>query len=257
RAVAARVTGNERYNFRGQCATCGVRGTDFGMQIIAGIEGVVEEAFVFAGEIEYTLIETGESILVKAGEFASAVADVFQSLAMSEEKKADLLGKLSFKSLVPEEIPQIIEEVPGEEEVAEEEEAGIDEKGFLHKFLTEVLGFEIGSITIGDEIFGKAVLTPTFSIGKLTLSLYLPIIYRTNMLDPGDWYHPKGNDEWSFGTDQDGVLPIVKDALSDLALKFKYVQWGELRDPFFLKVGNVSNFTIGHGLIMRDYANDS
>jgi hypothetical protein len=268
RAVAGRVAGDEKYNFKGQSATCGVRGTDLGMQILQGVDSFIEEVFVFSGEIEYTLIETGESILVKAGEFASALADVLQPLEMDEVKRADLLDKLDFESLVPEEVQQVISaveevisEAVAEEEAAEEDLlAGMDEESFLYTFLTEILGFEIGSITIGDEIFGKAILTPTFSIGALTMSLYLPIIYRTNMLDPNDWYHPKGNDEWSFGTDEQykgDILGIVGDILSDLALKIKFVQWGQQRDPFFFKVGNVSNFTIGHGLIMRDYANDS
>jgi hypothetical protein len=102
------------------------------------------------------------------------------------------------------------------------------------------------------------VIAPTIAINKVRTQLYLPIIYQDDLFDPGDWYRPAGNNEWSFGTDQgDDWLDIVADFTSDLALKFKYLQYGDLRDPFFFKLGNLDTFTVGHGLIMRNYANDS
>jgi len=102
-------------------------------------------------------------------------------------------------------------------------------------------------------------MQPTFQIGKLKTALYLPIIYEKDMFNPEMWYHPKGNDEWSFGTDQaeGDYVAIGKDILSDLFLKIKYLQWGNQRDDFFFKVGNMNNFTISHGLIMNNYANDA
>ncbi len=87
--------------------------------------------------------------------------------------------------------------------------------------------------------------------------LYLPLIYNGNMFDPEDWYHPNGNDEWSFGFDQTGVVDVVVDVVSDTFLKIKYFEWNEQRDPFFFKIGNLNDITVGHGLIMRDFANDA
>jgi hypothetical protein len=98
------------------------------------------------------------------------------------------------------------------------------------------------------------------TLGKLKLGLYLPIIYESNMFGPqNDRYLPKGNDEWSFGSDYDfdeDPVGKVEDILSDTFLKIRYLQWGEQRDRFYLKLGNLNNMTIGHGLLMRNYAND-
>jgi hypothetical protein len=119
------------------------------------------------------------------------------------------------------------------------------------------LGIELGTTTIADETWAKAIIQPRFAFGKLKLALYLPIIYKDDLLDPSTWYPPEGNDEWSFGTDQDGWDEIALDALNDLFLKIRYIQWGDNRDPFFFKFGNIDNFELGHGSIMRNYANDS
>ncbi|MBN2442595.1 MAG: hypothetical protein JXJ04_14670, partial [Spirochaetales bacterium] len=95
------------------------------------------------------------------------------------------------------------------------------------------------------------------ALGKFKTALYLPIIYQDDMFDPDKWYKPLGNNEWSFGTDQEGVVDITSDFLSDFFLKIKYLQWGYPRDDFWIKIGNMNDFTIGHGLIMKNYANDS
>jgi len=91
-------------------------------------------------------------------------------------------------------------------------------------------------------------------------ALYLPIIYNGDMFNPTDWYKPEGNNEWSFGTDpqyKNDIYGMIGDIASDLFLKIKYIEWGQQRDPFFLKVGNLNDITIGHGLIMRNFANDA
>ncbi|MBU1081547.1 MAG: hypothetical protein KKB59_13770, partial [Spirochaetes bacterium] len=129
-------------------------------------------------------------------------------------------------------------------------------------WLRDVLGMEIGSVTINGDTWAKAVLQPNFAIGKLKTGLYIPIIYSSDLFDPATWYRPKGNDEWSFGFDKgwtaDTWGAALADAATDLALKIKFIEYGEpLVDPFFLKIGNLNSFTIGHGLIMRNYANDS
>jgi hypothetical protein len=129
------------------------------------------------------------------------------------------------------------------------------------KWLSEFMNAEIGSISINDQTYAKAVLQPVIQLGKFRAALYLPIIYQQNLFDPDDWYHPQGNDEWSFGTDvgwRDNALGAFEDAAKDLALKIKFIEYGDQQfDPFFIKVGNFSDFTLGHGMLMKDYANDS
>jgi hypothetical protein len=126
--------------------------------------------------------------------------------------------------------------------------------------LTDALGFEIGTVTLEGETYSKVIAQPNFSIGPLRVGLYLPIIYTGNLFDASQWYRPRGNNEWSFGFDQDWAgAPLVAagDVLADLALKIRYLEWGDQRDPFFIKVGNLNTMTLGHGLLMRNYANDT
>jgi hypothetical protein len=130
----------------------------------------------------------------------------------------------------------------------------------LMEWMRDVLGMEIGSITINGKTYSKAVLQPEFDLGKMKLGLYVPIIYESNMFDPSDWYRPKGNDEWDFGSTytwgEDTMLKLT-DFATDLFLKIRYLEYGEQRDKFFIKIGNLSNMTIGHGILMRNYANDA
>jgi len=79
---------------------------------------------------------------------------------------------------------------------------------------------------------------------------------------PGE-YFVQGNDACVEGAVAAGVrffagYPItpsteiaegmVGDITSDLFLKIRYVEWGTQRDPFFVKVGNLNDITIGHVL---------
>ena len=285
RNVAGKATGNEKYVFKGASTVCGVRGTDWSLQVVPG---KLERALTFKGVIEFTNA-AGQTLELVAGKYADALAGAFQVLEITQEILDEAMQDLEFLQLNPDEVPgqtaeaapaaaetttvatsaadvqETPEETPAEAPAPEAPKPPAPESAIL-KWLREVLGMEIGSLTIGDSVYSKAVLQPTFALGKLKLSLYLPVIYKSNMFDPADWYHPAGNDEWSFGTDQaddDGtieaaeVLNIVKDAASDLFLKIRYIQFGEQRDPFFFKVGNLNNITIGSGFIMRDFANDS
>ncbi|MFW5742569.1 MAG: FecR family protein [bacterium] len=145
---------------------------------------------------------------------------------------------------------------PDEGAAADTGEGPVDE--FMAN-LTEALGLEIGSISLDGTTYSKLIAQPNFQIGKLRAGLYLPVIYSGNLFDRDDWYKPNGNDEWSFGTDQDwrnDTLGAIADLTGDIALKVKFIEWGDMRDPFFLKVGNLNTLTLGHGLLMRDYAND-
>jgi len=276
RVVAAALTGkDDDYAFKTESAVCGVRGTDFGMEFNPGLG--IEEAFVLEGVVDYSSKTGGPSVQLGGGQMASAVGDAYSPLPIPSEKLALIMEELGFDTLNPEVVPTKPPPTPEptEEPTPEAPEPtpeapvvtappteetpppSAPAEDNIPDWLKELLGMELGSITIGDQIYGKVVFQPTISVGKLKTALYLPIIYEKDMFNPDDWYFPKGNNEWSFGTDQDGALAIATDVLSDLFLKIKYFQWGEQRDPFWIKLGNLNNFTIGHGLLMYNYANDA
>jgi hypothetical protein len=118
----------------------------------------------------------------------------------------------------------------------------------------DFLGMEIGTVTW--KGLGKGRDPAAVQDQQAQGGLYLPIIYHNDLFDSGDWYRPDGNDEWSFGTDQSGWDEVAVDLVNDIFLKIRYIEWGEQRDPFFFKFGNWGDLTMGHGSIMRHYAND-
>ncbi len=128
------------------------------------------------------------------------------------------------------------------------------------EWMRDYMGMEIGSVMIDGTSYSKVVVSPEVGIGRLKLGLYLPVIYSEDLFDPSSWYRPKGNNEWDFGGAYWGSDNIkgALDLAADLILKIKYLEYGEpLEDPFFIKLGNLHGLSIGHGLIMRDYRNDS
>ncbi|HDQ14261.1 MAG TPA: hypothetical protein ENN41_05555 [Sediminispirochaeta sp.] len=286
RAIASRSGIGNRYRVSTPSAVCGVRGTDFG---IVAVPGSSEQAFVNEGVVEFTKTATNESLTLTGGMAADALAATFEAIRLTQEQLQDLLEDLQFEELDPASVPgqEVAEEEQeeeSEEEPAEEEvvaatdtdtstratgqdseggalDAGSEEEreSALLNALGQIVGFEIGTITIDGDTWSKAVVMPNFEIGKLKMGLYLPFVYKDDMFDRSQWYRPEGNDEWSFGMDQDwsgDPLGAAQDLLVDLSLKIQYLQWGEQRDPFYLKLGNLHNMTIGHGTIMKNFAND-
>ena len=266
RAIAAKIGLFQRNNYSIQTpsAVAGVRGTDFGLEVVPSLS---DAAFVFEGAIEYTSLASGETLDLAAGQFADVFGDTFQAVNLAAEDFASLYQDLQFEELSPADVPGYIppaaqaepESEPEPEPQIENEvsESGSEGDDPLMRWMAEHLGMEIGTVTLNGLTFSKVILQPAFEIGKFDIALYLPVIYNTNLFDPEDWYKPDDNYEWSFGTDQDNPADAAADALRDLVLKIRYVEYGDNRDPLFFKIGNVNDVTLGHGILMNRFANDT
>ena len=281
RTVAAKTAGSNKYQIKTPTAVCGVRGTDFSMLVI---EGARDAVYVKRGLVEFarTLADgTLQPILVGAGQFADVFGPSFIPSPFTPEQLAQDFADLDeFKAVDPASVPQqeepqaaTQEEKPAEEANTptvdastqtpeESQKAGPKQaqESKLMSWLGDILGFEIGSVVIDGNTYSKAVIQPVFSIGKLKMGLYLPVIYTNDLFNPASWYHPNDNDEWSFGSEYWDTDPTqgALDALQDLALKIRFIEYGQpMVDPFYLKVGNLSSMTIGHGVLMRNFANDA
>jgi hypothetical protein len=275
RAVAARASGTA-YRFRTPAAVGGVRGTDFGMEVVPGER---EALAVREGSVAFERTATNQQVIVNAGQVADVFADSFEPLNVDPETMAALFEGLDFEELDPERVPQARrtardggddeggdageadgetgDAADGTDDATAEEEPGAFERTMSR--IGEFMGLETGALTLDGETYAKIIVQPTISVGKLKAALYLPAVYQNNLFDPRTYYRPKGNNEWSFGSDQDWEnepLEATGDLFTDLALKLRYLQYGEQRDPFYLKLGNLANMTLGHGLLMRNYAND-
>ncbi|NCN04341.1 MAG: FecR domain-containing protein [Spirochaetales bacterium] len=275
RTVAARSAGAD-YRFRTATAVGGVRGTDFGMNVVPG---QADQLFVLEGSVEFTNSLTNQSLLLGAGQAANTFAPVFEAFIPDPALLAPFLESLQFVALNPQEVPgKNPEGDEGEEDQKDNEQA--DESSStdqpaetaqetessdsspsgnaLTDRILEFLGLEVGSVTINGDTYGKAIFQPKFETGSFRTQLYLPIIYTDDLFDRSTWYRGQGNDEWSFGTDQgDNVPNIVLDVLRDLVLKIKYLEIGDYGDRFFIKLGNIESMTLGHGILINGYANDA
>lgn len=264
-------------------AICGVRGTDF----VVEVEGGKELLAVKHGDVQFDKVDaTGnllQTIHVLGGQAADALAATFASFSFPVQQYDQEFADMAFTKLSETDVPQApVEQQTGAAQggdqntqttqVTGQEAAGTVAEGLgkmskedvqsgFAKWLQDILGFELGSVTIDGMTYSKAVIQPNFNLGKLRFGLYLPVIYQNDLFNPKDWYHPAGNDEWSFGTDyswSSDPFGAALDLGKDIALKFKYFEYGnQLDDPFFVKVGNLNDLTIGHGLIMRNYDNST
>jgi hypothetical protein len=271
RAVAAK---GAQYQVSSQTAVCAVRGTDFSFVVD---EGNKAELMVAKGIVQFDKTDEEGNVLssipVKEGEAADAFADDFASFKYSPEQFNEQYGDLGFQKLQESEVPQQMSEAspaaPAQPEATEPAPPSpvqaataqsAVESGFT-RWLRESLGFEIGSVMIDGTTYSEAVIEPNIKLGEAKLGFYLPVIYTSNLFDSSGWYHPGGIDEWSFGSPQfnSGDYPDGWKYLAiDLALKIKYFEYGtQFQDPFFVKIGNLEDLTLGHGLIMRNYANDT
>jgi hypothetical protein len=246
RMVAGKATGNEQYQVKGGSAVCGVRGTDF----VFEVTDYDEFLSVLHGVVDFWKATSPDKPIQVGKNMMSS----FKSMSVAEmtvDMIDDVMKSNVFKKLIPADVPQ-----PEAASMTREEKIKRAESDIFDK-IKEIFGVEIGAINIDGTTWQKLVAQPRFKLGDVKVGLYLPLIYDGNMFDPDDWYHPNGNDEWSFGTDQTGVVDVVVDVVSDTVLKIKYFELRDPRNPPFFKIGSLNDITVGHGLIMRDFANDA
>ncbi len=96
----------------------------------------------------------------------------------------------------------------------------------------------LGFREIGDEYYGSLSFRPDLNLGKIGLGLSIGINFNQNGLRTDDWQE-KG--QFSFAKT---VASIIR-----------YVRWGRLGDPFYLRLGELDNVIVGNGLIMDGYRN--
>ncbi len=107
----------------------------------------------------------------------------------------------------------------------------------------------VGTEVLGGKTWTKMLFTPKLKLGKVELALYLPIYYDASsegggFLETSLWYNA---DEWDFKD--------LKDGIHDFLLKVLYVKIGKKGDKFHAQLGNIDDFTIGHGFLMNKYSN--
>jgi hypothetical protein len=142
------------------------------------------------------------------------------------------------------ELEKFTTEVTEKVEEVEEEEVKEKAESALEKLLE--LNAYIGTLTIGGDVYSHWVFAPEMWFGKLGLGLWLPAIFapEDGLFNVKKW---NNYDEWDFRD--------LEDALHDLLIKFYFVQYAELGDPLYFRIGAIDNFYLGHGFLVNGYSN--
>ena len=268
RTVAGKASTKDLYQIKTQSAVCGVRGSDIVVETLDGVTAK-ESTLEGTGWIQNA---GGQGLDIAQGFDVDTSAATFQVEKIPADVFQALQDDMKFIKLDPAETNAVAKayqaslqqpaQPPAQKPAENAGSSGNSQMDAILAMLRDILGFEMGSINVsgpnGETLtYAQAVFEPTFTLGKLKMALYLPIIYQGDMFNTSDWYKPSGNNEWSFGRDQHGIKNEAADAARDLLLKIKYIEYGKQRDPFFLKLGNLDDITLGHGLIMQNFANDA
>ena len=92
----------------------------------------------------------------------------------------------------------------------------------------------------GEGYFLNLAVGTSFSIGKVSLGVQAPLKIRVIDKDPE-------NDTWYREEDWDDV--------SDWTRIIRFIQYGNPRDPFYIRLGELVSATLGHGTIVNRYYN--
>jgi len=204
-----------------------VKGTEF---LLSLDENGNTDIFTFEGEVLIKNKFNNIEALVKAGQKAHSdgegaikvqniePSDIDKNTQKYIDKTFQLKGKTQTK---PDE--------PGRKDTGssfrgeDKEEGG---KGLQ-------MGGAVGTIMMGDNVYTQIRLMPEITFGKIGIGLDFDLLIDS-----------EGNikeDEW--------------DEFSDYVNKIYYIRYGHRGDPFFGRIGGFPNYTLGHGLVMRDYSN--
>ena len=94
-------------------------------------------------------------------------------------------------------------------------------------------GGVIGTMVIGDKTYSQFRFMPELVLGKFGIGLDIELLIDSNgKIREEDW-----------------------DEFEDYLNKIYYIRYGLRGDPFYAKIGGFSYYTLGHGLIMKDYTN--
>jgi len=220
-------------------ALAGVRGTQFGVSY----DGLRSEVLVFEGSVDLQSAAQGfKPIAVRRGKMGGVAVGGGAGPVKKIPKALLNQWEEEFEGF-----ERGIEENGQKGEKAEKDSKG--EKGGGGEsspagFLT--LSASIGTVTIDGELYAHWIFTPELRSGKLGIGLAFPAIFApsTGLLGFDDW---ENHDEWNFESLDDGF--------HDALIKLAYASWGALGDQFYVRLGSIDTFFLGHGFIVDGYTN--
>lgn len=225
--------GTGKFEIETPTTVVSVKGTNFMLNIL---EDGTTELFTFEGEVIFQNKITGEAETILAGQRGTISGD--QPIIVApfdpdeiEESRSEFINE-DYRTIREEVIPRTeIEETPIEApEVIEEEEEQEADDSTSGPFN---MGGGVGSVMLGDEIYTQIRLMPELTFGKFGLGLDIDLMIDSN----GD----VRTEDW--------------DSFEDYVNKIYYLRYGERGDSFYGRLGGFKSYTLGHGLVMKNYSN--
>ncbi|MCK4654293.1 MAG: FecR domain-containing protein [Candidatus Cloacimonetes bacterium] len=222
--------GTGKFEVETPTTVASVKGTNF---LINFTEDGITNLYTFDGEILMQNKIDGETAIIKAGQKGSSTGQGPISIqAFDPDEIIQSTNNFINEEIEPIEIeePEERESIPPEEIIPPiekpEEETGAGAGPFN-------MGGGVGTIMIGDNTYFQLRLLPEICVGKFGLGLNIELLLDNNgKIRKEDW------DDW-------------KDYLN----KIYYLRYGLRGDPFYGRIGGFPSYTLGHGLIMKDYSN--
>ncbi|MDP8201404.1 MAG: FecR family protein, partial [Candidatus Tenebribacter burtonii] len=206
-----------------------VKGTNFMLNIN---EDGTTELYTFEGEVFFQNKITGEAEAILAGQKGTISGDqpiIIVPFDPNEinELQSEFINE-EYKTIREEVVPETEKEgtTPTAPDVIKEKKSDSSSGPFN-------MGGGVGSVMLGDEIYTQIRLMPEITLGKFGLGLDVDLLIDSN-----------GNvrkEDW--------------DDFEDYVNKIYYLRYGERGDTFFGRLGGFKSYTLGHGLVMKDYSN--
>jgi len=229
--------GTGKFEIETPTTVASVKGTNFMLTVA---EDGTTELFTFEGEVIFQNKITGEAGSILAGQrgiisgsdpinilpIDPKLIDESQSEFINEEYEPIRVEEIPTREReeIPHEAPEVIEE----EEVETEDEA--EDSSSSGPFN---MGGGVGSVMLGEETYTQIRLMPELTFGKFGLGLDIDLMIDSN----GD----VRTEDW--------------DSFEDYVNKVYYLRYGERGDAFYGRLGGFKSYTLGHGLVMKDYSN--
>jgi len=221
-----------------QTAVASVRGTRFGVSFIPGQGGsvIVSEGSVEVSDPSRTtvhLVNAGQKILLPA---SAGPLSAPQPATLDEIKGVD-----EEYQAPAEPAPQTVQEpAPAPTAPAEPQKPAPRPAGDGFSF-----DWALGGENIDGQLWNKIILSPVVRLGGFGVGLYIPVYFVSfdDLGNPSRWYNAG---EWDFAS--------WEDSLHDLALKIRFLEYQN--KWLLVRVGSLPNMTLGHGILINNYAND-
>ncbi len=196
------------------------------------------QLFTFEGEVELMNKSDGETAIVESGEMAETsgsgeieVAAIDPDLIPSDVN--DFINEKIEPQPEPEPEPQPQPQPEPQPQPSAPGQTPSGSSSTPKRDRPFNMGGSVGSVNIRDDQYTQIRLLPEVTFGKIGIGLDIEFLIDQNgQIREEDW------DDWQ-----------------DYLNKIYYIRYGQRGDRIFGRIGGFPSYTLGHGLIMKNYSN--